>query len=251
MSKIKVLVVFANPHTTPSLRLGAEDRAIQQAIRRSRYRENIELMRCHAATVHDLRQALLDDEFQIAHISGHGINQGLVLEDERGNEYLVPQKALAALFKVYRPPLQCIILNACYSLSQGRVISLSVPFTIAMEGTIDDEAAIEFTRGFYDAIGAGRPIDFAYGEGCRSVALTLPNAQFLSKMLRQRTKRARNVDLQPVVATPTAPREPLLVSQVELVDASLDPDDSPYEQYIEAGKKKIRYTWPPTDKRDS
>ncbi len=250
MSKIKVLVVFANPRNTPSLRLGAEDRAIQQAIRRGRYRENIELTRCHAATVHDLRQALLDDEFQIAHISGHGINQGLVLEDERGNEHLVPQKALAALFKVYSPPLQCIMLNACYSLSQGRAISLGVPFTIAMEGTIDDEAAIEFSRGFYDAIGAGRPIDFAYGEGCRTVALTLPNTQFLSKMLRQRMKHSRNVGSQPVAVASITPGEPLLSSHVELVDASLDPDDSPYEQIIEAGKKKIRYKWPQTEKRD-
>src|SRR5713226_3849847 len=171
MSKIKVLVIFANPRNTNSLRLGAEDRAIQQAIRRSRYRDNIELTRCHAATIHDLRQSLLDEAFQIVHVSGHGLNRGLVLEDEVGNEYIVPQKALAGLFKVYSPPLQSVILNACYSISQGKLISLGVPFTIAMEGPIDDRAAIEFSRGFYDAIGAGRSIDFAYGEGCRTVEL--------------------------------------------------------------------------------
>ena len=217
------------------------DRSVRRAPRPGRYRGSDNLgSLCHApATVHDLRQALLDDEFQIAHISGHGINQGLVLEDERGNEHLVPQKALAALFKVYSPPLQCIMLNACYSLSQGRAISLGVPFTIAMEGTIDDEAAIEFSRGFYDAIGAGRPIDFAYGEGCRTVALTLPNTQFLSKMLRQRMKHSRNVGSQPVAVASITPGEPLLSSHVELVDASLEcPDDSPYEQIIRGREKE-------------
>lgn len=188
MSKIKVLVVFANPRNTNPLRLGTEDRAIQQAIRRSRYRDTIEITKCHAATIHDIRQSLLDEIFQIVHISGHGIHQGLVLEDDLGNEKIIPQKALADLFKVYSPPLQCVILNACYTISQGKLISFGVPFTIAMEGPIDDEGAIEFSRGFYDAIGAGRAIDFAYGEGQRTVALSVPNAQFLSKMLRKRTK---------------------------------------------------------------
>ncbi len=165
MSKIKVLVVFANPRTTDRLRLEAEDRAIQQAIRRGRYRDNIEITSCHAATIHDVRQRLLDEPFQIVHVSGHGAPNGLVLEDDSGKEKIIPQKALAALFQVYSPPLQCVILNACYSISQGRLISLGVPFTIAMEGSVTDEAAIEFSRGFYDAIAAGRSIDFAYGEG--------------------------------------------------------------------------------------
>jgi len=188
MPKIKVLVVFANPRNTDRLRLEAEDRAIQHAIRRGRYRDNIEVTRCHAATIHDVRQSLLDEAFQIVHISGHGSNTGLVLEDDAGNENIIPQKALAALFKVYSPPLQCVILNACYSISQGKLISLGVPFTIAMEGPVDDEAAIEFSRGFYDAIGAGRSIDFAYGEGQRTVALAVSDAQFISKMLRKRGK---------------------------------------------------------------
>jgi len=157
VSKIKVLVVFANPRNTNPLRLGTEDRAIQQAIRRSRYRDNIELTKCHATTIHDVRQSLLDETFQIVHISGHGINNGLILEVDLGSEKIIPQKALAALFKVYSPPLQCVILNACYSISQGKLISLGIPFTIAMEGSVDDEAAIEFSRGFYDAIGLSVP----------------------------------------------------------------------------------------------
>jgi len=94
VSKIKVLVVFANPRNTNPLRLGTEDRAIQQAIRRSRYRDNIELTKCHATTIHDVRQSLLDETFQIVHISGHGINNGLILEDDLGSEKIIPQKAI-------------------------------------------------------------------------------------------------------------------------------------------------------------
>jgi len=54
-----------------------------------------------------------------------------------------------------------------------------------MEGPISDSAAIEFSRGFYDAIGAGRDIEFAYEEGCRSVDLAAPNTRWNSKFLRQ------------------------------------------------------------------
>jgi hypothetical protein len=40
-----------------------------------------------------------------------------------------------------------------------------------MEKAIDDQAAIEFARGFYDAVGAGKDFDFAVEEGKSAAAL--------------------------------------------------------------------------------
>jgi hypothetical protein len=185
MKKIEVLVIFANPRGTSQLRLGTEDRVIRESIRLSSNRSKISLTTCNAATIHDLRRAFLDKQFDIVHISGHGTGAGLVLENEAGERYVVPQKALADQLRAYSPPLQCAILNACYSISQGHLTSLELPFTIAMEGPISDDAAIEFSRGFYDAIGAGRGIDFAYEEGCRTVNLAAPNTHFISKILKK------------------------------------------------------------------
>ncbi len=187
-TKTKVLVVFANPRSSKALRLGSEDRAINEAIKRSKNRENIILKRCHAATIHDLRRAMLEDQYQIVHISGHGTGNGLVLEDEGGGMFVVPQHALAEYFQSYSKPegsLECVILNACYSISQGKIISLGVPLTIAVEGPINDNAAIEFSRGFYDAIGAGYAISFAYAEGCRTVELAASGAKWNSKLLKK------------------------------------------------------------------
>src|SRR5437667_6587820 len=99
-----VLVVFANPRGTSSLRLGEEDRAITECVRRSKHRDDIQLTRCHAATVHDLSRALLDDQFRIVHISGHGTHSGLVLETEGGSRFVVPQNALAKTFSAYSAP---------------------------------------------------------------------------------------------------------------------------------------------------
>jgi serine/threonine protein kinase len=120
-----------------------------------------------------------------------------VLEDERGEKYIVPQWALSNLFGAHSPPIKCVILNACFSLSQGELASLNVPFTIAMERAISDEAAIEFSRGFYDAIGAGRDIEFAYEEGCRTVQLAAPNTPFVSKILKNPDQQStQNLDVK-------------------------------------------------------
>lgn len=155
----QILAVFANPRNTSNLRLGEEDRVIKEAIRRSKHRDRLSLTVCHAATIHDVRRALLDDDFNVVHISGHGTGAGLVLENESGVLHVVPQDALSDLFGEYSPPqgnLQCVLLSACYSLSTGRFTALNVLHTVAMEGPISDAAAIEFSRGFYDALGAGK-----------------------------------------------------------------------------------------------
>jgi len=187
-TKTNILVVFANPRGSSPLRLDSEDHAIHEAIRRSKYRDSIRLTPCHAATVHDLRRALLDDDFRIVHISGHGTGRGLILEDGSGRMYVVPQQALADLFQAYSlpaGPLECVILNSCYSFSQGKLVSLNVPFTIVAEGPIGDNASIEFSRGFYDAIGAGLSIDLAYAQGRHSVKLAAPDSKWDSKLLKK------------------------------------------------------------------
>ena len=186
--KIKVLVVFANPRGTDPLRLGSEAKAIEQSIALSRYRNRISIKILHATTIHDWRRAFLKQEFQIVHVSGHGTDNGLVLENESGDPYVVPLAALAEFLQAYSPPLNCAILNACYSVSQGEISSVGVPYTIAMDGAVSDDAAIEFSRGFYDALGAGRDIDFSYKEGCRTVRLSNQNAQFISKIFQQQTR---------------------------------------------------------------
>lgn len=180
----KVLLIFANPRQEYDLRLGSEDRIIHEAIRLGKYRDAIALTPCHAATRHDLRRALLNDAFQVVHISGHGTDDGLILEDEYGKSNVVPPDILAEIFAAHSPPVQCVILNACYSALQGELIARAVPFTIAMAGLLNDAAAKEFSRGFYDAIGAGKPYDFAYGEGCRAADMIIAGASSLIQLYR-------------------------------------------------------------------
>lgn len=166
-----ILAVFANPRGSDPLRLGAEDRIIRECLRLSKYRDRISLDVLHAATIHDVRRAFLEKEYRIVQFSGHGTGRGLAFEDESGQMRLVPQKALAEFLSAYSPPIECVILNACYSDLQGQLIAAKVPYVVGMDGAISDEGATEFTRGFYDAIGAGKDIEFAYQEGCRTIKL--------------------------------------------------------------------------------
>src|SRR6266480_805769 len=186
-SIINVLVVFSNPHGTDPLRLQTEERVIQESIALSKKRKDIKLTTCPAATIHDVSRALLNGTFQVIHISGHGSGSGLILETEQGGQYLVHPPTLAELFEEYRPSIQCVILNACYSISQGSLTSLGIPYTIAMEDSLYDNAAIEFSRGFYDALGAGKSIDFAYREGLRRIKFASPHtpASMLPRLIPQ------------------------------------------------------------------
>jgi serine/threonine protein kinase len=169
--RVKILIVFANPKDSDPLRLGEEDRTIRECIKRSNNRDNLAYKIIHAARIMDVQRELLEDEYQIIHFSGHGAPSGqLVLEDEGGDTKLVPQHALAGLLSKFRS-IECVILNACYSLGQGKVLALGVPLVVAMDGPISDDAAKHFTRGFYDSIGAGKDCRFAYQMGCDAISL--------------------------------------------------------------------------------
>lgn len=57
-------------------------------------------------------------------------------------------------------------MNACYSQVQAEAISQYIKNVIGMNQTIGDKAAIAFTVAFYDALGAGETVEFAFNLGC-------------------------------------------------------------------------------------
>ncbi|GCF09736.1 CHAT domain-containing protein [Dictyobacter arantiisoli] len=179
------LFVLSNPRGSNSLRLNTEMRAIEEALRLSPQRDRIQSRTLHAATANDLRRALLEKPYQIIHLSGHGGSDGFMLEDEQGRPHLVSPQALAAYFGIYRQTLRCVLLNACYTFSMGQHIALGIPYVIAMPGPIQDRASIEFSRGFYDAIGAGLDIERAYLEGLSTVRFAHLDHNFLALLLQE------------------------------------------------------------------
>jgi hypothetical protein len=143
------------------------------------------------------------------HFSGHGVGvatvnnsapsarkltvvseaapEGLMFEDAIGQPQLVSGEAIATLFALFADQVECVVLNACYSATQAEAISQHIPYVVGMNRSIGDQAAIEFSIGFYDALLAGRPVDFAYKLGCSAIQMAgIPehcNASFKTKNL--------------------------------------------------------------------
>jgi hypothetical protein len=183
----RIIILAANPTTTPRLRLDKEVGEINRGIQRSRYREQFEIHMRLAVGIRDLRQALLDVEPHIVHFTGHGNEDGLLVEDELGMAVHISEEALSGLFKLFSKQVECVILSSCYSAPQAAAICKHIDYVIGMEKDIEDKAAIEFSAGFYDALGAGKSVEEAFEFGCNGIRLKFPDTlEHLIPVLKKR-----------------------------------------------------------------
>ncbi len=168
----KILFLASNPENKVQLRLSEEVREIDEGLRRANKQDQFRFEQRWAIRTDDLRRALLDIKPQIVHFSGHGAgDDGIVVEDNDGKSQLVSTEALASLFELCADHVECVILNACYSEIQANAIVHHIDYVIGMSQAIGDKAAIEFAKGFYDALGAGECIEMAYKFGCNAIQL--------------------------------------------------------------------------------
>lgn len=171
-SLASILFLAADPTNASRLRLGAELREIQEKLQLSRLREQFALQQRLSLRPADISQALLDVQPNIVHFSGHGAPTGeLYFENQIGEMKLVSPDALSALFEQFSDKVDVVILNACYSETQANAIAEHINYVIGMNRDINDEAAIAFSVGFYQALGAGRTVDEAYKLGLVQIRL--------------------------------------------------------------------------------
>lgn len=178
----RVLILAANPRNTSLGRLEREVREIDEGMRRAKLRDDFELRQRWAVRPRDVQRAVLDERPNIVHFCGDGAGnptglrasepgRGLILEDEAGQEKLVAAAALAGLFELFSDTVECVLLNACYSEVQAKEISKHIPFVIGMSEAIAPAAALAFAVGFYDALGAGESIKFAFRSACVAIQM--------------------------------------------------------------------------------
>lgn len=191
----KILIVTANPADTDRLRLDKEVHEIKEGLRRAKHREQFNIVSEWAVSFNDLRRALLDHEPQIVHFSGHGEKNGIILEGELGISVTSTSKAISRLFELFSQHVECVILNACYSAPQASAINRHINYVIGMPGKINDKAAIEFSVGFYDALGAGKTIDEAFDFGCNAF-----HAANIPKKFSPRLYKKKSVHFLPKIS---------------------------------------------------
>jgi hypothetical protein len=182
-----ILFLGVNPKDSRRLRLDEEVRKIEQGLERSQRRDQFKIVQKWAVTDDDLRRAMLDYEPEIVHFAGHGTGAGegdpgrdmvlagradqggLAFEDHTGHVRQVSGEFLARLFELFADSVKCVVLNACYSEDQAEAIARHIDCVVGMKADIQDEAAIKFAVGFYDALGAGKDYEKAFKFGCSTI----------------------------------------------------------------------------------
>ena len=172
ISITKILFLASNPKGMNKLRLDEEARDIKEGLRQAKEREKFLIDSEWAVRPRDVRRAILYFKPNVVHFSGHGSEDGgLAFENEFGKVHLVSPEALSGLFKLLTSHVDCVVLNACYSKKQADAIARHIDFVIGMSQEIGDQAAIEFSVGFYDALAAGCSVEMSYSFGCNAIQI--------------------------------------------------------------------------------
>ncbi len=189
--KRKILFLSANQRGTGQIYSDNEQREIDHALQHSRNRHQFEFIPKTAVRQSDFRQALKEHNAQVVHFSGHGMEEGLMVLDEVGvGPAIIPTEIVSQLIKLCSEGMECFISSSCYSESQAAAIVQYVPYVIGMKEDIPDNAAIEFSKGFYGALFAGCSIEDAFQFGCQAILQVFPQlAQHLMPVLKKQPRR--------------------------------------------------------------
>ncbi|MEO1621938.1 MAG: toll/interleukin-1 receptor domain-containing protein, partial [Cyanobacteria bacterium J06632_3] len=181
-----ILFLAANPKDNERLRLDEEVRDIAEGLQRSRHRDQFRLEQRFAVRPRDIQRAMLETMPQIVHFSGYSDGaKGLIFENVTGQSQTVSADALAGLFNLFADQVQCVVLSGCYSKVQAGAIVQRIPYVVGMGEGTTQESALAFSVGFYDALGAGRDIEFAHQLGCAAIQLEGRAVSQLPILLRQ------------------------------------------------------------------
>ena len=134
----------------------------------------------------DLRTALRGGPWHAYHFIGHGgfdpagAEGTLALGDDDGGTYHLGAEDLAMLLSRHTS-LRLVVLNACetgrsadrdpFSSVAGALMRKGLPAAVAMQYPISNDAAVEFSRTFYESLAHRRPVDEAVTEALRQVYL--------------------------------------------------------------------------------
>lgn len=169
---MNVLFVAAGPADESRLRLAAEHRDIADRIRSSTTRDQVVLDTVPAARPTDLIDAMNRHRPTILHLSGHGGQSGIALEDDSGLAADVTTEQLTRLVALAGPALRLVVLNTCESASQARPMTAHVDAAIGMTRSIGDEAARTFSAQLYASLAEGVALDRAFEQAKLQVSLS-------------------------------------------------------------------------------
>lgn len=185
--KIRILFLSANPWTTSRILVDEEAREIFERIQEGPYRTRFELFNHAATRPIDLQKLLLFYRPHIVHFSGHGNKkQKLILGGTPGRGKTVDRQGLVELLALYNTHLRLVLLNACFTRVQARLLSEVVDYAVGTGKGIGDKAGVAFAGAFYRALGFGKSIRDAFDSAKAELGLTkMPRTQGIELFVRE------------------------------------------------------------------
>ncbi|WP_448609053.1 CHAT domain-containing protein [Geodermatophilus sp. URMC 60] len=209
---LRVLVVVASPTDFPPLDVDDEWVRLQEALRDLQHDGRVHLERTPNGTMAELQRQLRRGEHHVFHYIGHGrydpqLGDGLLaMEGPSGRAQPISGSDVGALLHDHRT-LRLALLNSCEGARGGRtdpysgaaqsLVYQGIPAVVAMQFEITDRAAIVFTRGFYEAVADGYPLDAAMAEARKAIRLQPNQVEWGTPVLYLRAPDGRIFDVAP------------------------------------------------------
>lgn len=173
--KMKSLLLASCPIDQGRLRLDEEVRDLTEQIELVKDKKVDLVLNCKWAVRTDqIQKEILNCMPDILHFSGHGGFGNIVFEDVNGNASLVDSADISELISLITN-IKCVILNCCYSESVAQEIvgcaDSVVKCVIGCDSSIDDKAAVIFSRAFYRSIAHGKDYEAAFKFAKNDVSL--------------------------------------------------------------------------------
>ncbi len=155
---LKILVAVGAPdeHKTAQSRLDIEQEmgsildAVAPAVREERAQVRI----LEVANAGTIAAALAEDDYHVLHLSGHGTETGIELENEDGAPVPTSAADLADALRSTGRVVPLVFLSSCHGAGNPEGLALTLhrlglPRVIAMQATVTDRYATELAAAFY------------------------------------------------------------------------------------------------------
>src|SRR5215217_7422133 len=220
---LKILGMVASPSDLAPLDVEHEKRRVEEAIKDLQTQGRVELTWLEGQTSRDLQRAMIRGPWHVFHFIGHGdfdpeTEEGLIaFANEEGYARLLPAEDLALLLKDHWD-LRLVLLNSCegargsesdaFSSTAATLVRPGIPAVLANQYEITDEAAIEFSRTFYQAVADGLPVDAAVSYARTSLKIEIDNTlEWATPVLYMRSPDGRIFDISSEAQPVKPPQE--------------------------------------------
>ncbi|MFL6197123.1 MAG: CHAT domain-containing protein [Thermoanaerobaculia bacterium] len=206
---LRILAVASSPEGFAPLDVERELADLEAALEELGSFGHMELERLARPTADALLQKLRNEPFHVLHFIGHGTFDAerggmIALENEDGSPDFLDGDRLSVLLAA-QPLLRLVVLNACQAargnrsdrwggLMQGLIRS-GLPAVIAMRTAISDRAATVFSKGFYESLGRGEPVDRALAYA-RQAMVALEAGEWTTPLLAMQSPDGQLFDLK-------------------------------------------------------